>query len=137
RGARPRRGEPGAPRRGGRLLAVPADLERWVEIPFPPAPAARTVEATDFCIAGPQTTPHVVAQQLLPPGDRRTIELRLEPGRYRLRALALAGSLPVAVGPEGAPPADAGPGAGGRPAGEPLLGPEARLRPADRTAAEE
>ena len=62
----------------------------------------RRVEAAEFCVAGPQVTPHVVAQQLLGPGARRTLEPRLEPGRYRLRALAVPGALPVAVTADGA-----------------------------------
>src|SRR5207302_9989577 len=103
------------------LIDVTADFERSVEITFRPSPAIRRVEAVDFCVAGPQVTPHVVAQQLLPPGGSRTLELGLEPGRYRLRALALTGALAVLVAPGGAGAAEAGPGPTGSPAGE--LGP--------------
>jgi class 3 adenylate cyclase len=119
------------------LIDVTADLERSVEITFRPAAAVRAVKTTDYCVAGPQTTPHVVAQQLLPPGDRRTIELRLEPGRYRLRALALPGALPVAVLADGASSAEAGPVGGRWPTDELLLGPEARVELSNGTAEEE
>ena len=55
---------------------------------------------------GPQTTPHVVAQQLLPAGSRRTLAAQLEPGRYRLRAVDVPGALPVVVSTGGAAEAE-------------------------------
>ena len=36
-------------------------------------------------------TPHIVAQQLLAPHDSRPVDLSLEPGRYRLRTMKIAG----------------------------------------------
>ena len=45
----------------------------------------------------------MVAQQLLEAGEQRTLALRLEPGRYRLRALGLDGDVPIEVA-AGAPP---------------------------------
>src|SRR5438132_1109746 len=51
--------------------------------------------------------PHVVVQQLVPAGERRSLDARLEPGRYRLRALALPHVLPVAVEPDGPDAAEA------------------------------
>jgi class 3 adenylate cyclase len=56
-----------------------------------------------FCVAGPQVTPHVVAQQLLSAGEERDVSLALEPGRYRLRALGAAGSQTVSASEDGAP----------------------------------
>jgi adenylate cyclase len=46
-------------------------------------------------------TPHVVAQQLLAGGETRTLNLRLEAGRYRLRALGSEGEVSVSVGDDG------------------------------------
>jgi class 3 adenylate cyclase len=43
------------------------------------------VPRTDYCIGGPQITPHIVIQQLLLPGESRAVLLDLPPGRYRLR----------------------------------------------------
>jgi class 3 adenylate cyclase len=40
-----------------------------------------------FCLSGPATTPHVVVQQLLAPGERRSVAADLPPGAYRLRTL--------------------------------------------------
>jgi class 3 adenylate cyclase len=118
------------------LIDVTADFERSVEITFRPSPAIRKVEAVDFCVAGPQVTPHVVAQQLLPPGGSRRLALRLEPGRYRLRALAVTGALAVLVAPGGATDADAGPGPTGWPADELRLAGEASLRLENETGEE-
>jgi len=57
---------------------------------------------SSFCIGSPHFTPHVVAQQLLPAGDKRELTLPLESGSYRLRALELGGSQELTVSPEGA-----------------------------------
>ena len=119
------------------LIDFTADFERSVEVAFRPAPAVRRVEAADYCVAGPQITPHVVAQQLLPPSGHRTLDLRLEPGRYRLRVLAVSGALPVLVGPGGATAADAGPGPDGWPAEELRLDEQASLRLRNDTAEEQ
>ncbi len=67
------------------------NFEQSVELTFHPNPSIREVERTEFCIAGPQTTPHVVAQQLLRGGEERLINPTLEGGRYRLRTLGLRG----------------------------------------------
>jgi class 3 adenylate cyclase len=68
-----------------------ANFERSVELTFRPTASVRAVESRKFCVGGPQVTPHVVAQQLLAPGDRRTLSLPLEPGRHRVRTMALPG----------------------------------------------
>jgi class 3 adenylate cyclase len=82
-------------------IDLTADVSRSVEVVFRPAPAIRAVSDADFCVAGPQVTPHVVAQQLLADGERRVVELELGPGRYRLRALALDGGAAVEVAADG------------------------------------
>jgi class 3 adenylate cyclase len=68
-----------------------------VELTFRPNPAIRGVEQREFCVGGPQVTPHVVLQQLLPPGARREVAAALEPGRYRFRALERPGAQLVQV----------------------------------------
>jgi class 3 adenylate cyclase len=79
-----------------------ANFERSVELTFKPNPSIRPVKAQDFCVAGPEMTPHVVAQQLLAPAARCTLTLPLEPGRYRLRTLAMAGGRFLVASSEGA-----------------------------------
>jgi class 3 adenylate cyclase len=72
-----------------------ANFERSVEVMFRPTAAVRTVEAGEFCVGGPQLTPHVVLQQLVVPGATRVVDVRLERGRYRLRTLAASGDVTV------------------------------------------
>ena len=67
-----------------------SNLERSIELTFRPSPAIREVEAFTYCIGGPQVTPHIMAQQLLPAQSQRSISLPLEAGRYRVRALGIA-----------------------------------------------
>src|SRR5256884_939544 len=67
------------------------NFEQSIELTFRPNGSIREIETENFCIGGPQVTPHVAAQQLLPPKSSRTIDLSLEEGRYRLRALGLSG----------------------------------------------
>jgi class 3 adenylate cyclase len=63
------------------------ELDRSVEVTFAPSPSVRAVETREFCVGGPQLSPHVVAQQLLGPAEERRLTVRLGPGTYRVRAL--------------------------------------------------
>jgi class 3 adenylate cyclase len=67
------------------------DFEQSVELTFRPNSAVRHVDVTQFCVGGPQITPHIVLQQLIEPGGERSLRIPLERGRYRLRASNLAG----------------------------------------------
>ena len=78
------------------------NFDRYVELTFRPNPAIRRVDVPAFCVGSPELTPHVVVQQLLPPGEQRTLNLPLEQGSYRLRAHELPGSQDVTVSPGGA-----------------------------------
>ena len=77
------------------------DFDRYVELTFRPNPAVRRVEVTSYCVGSPQLTPHIVAQQLLPAGEKRTLTLPLEEGRYRLRTMELPGSQDLGVSAQG------------------------------------
>ncbi len=77
------------------------NFERSVELSFHPNPSIREAQKAEFCIAGPQITPHVVVQQLLQPGAERTVTPILENGRYRLRTLGLRGGEYVRVAANG------------------------------------
>ncbi|MDT5017887.1 MAG: hypothetical protein QOD39_4047 [Mycobacterium sp.] len=63
------------------------DFEKNVELSFAPAPALRPTFDGGFCLSGPMGTPHVAVQVLLDPGERRTVEVELQPGSYRLRTV--------------------------------------------------
>jgi class 3 adenylate cyclase len=78
------------------------NFDRSVELTFRPNPSIRKIEVETFCVGGPQVTPHIVAQQLLPPRAQRELKLPLETGRYRLRTPAQAGEQSILVGDEGA-----------------------------------
>ena len=78
-----------------------ADFERSVGVTFTPTPAIRAVTRVEFCVGGPQLTPHVVAQQLVAAGERRNVGVQLERGRYRVRTLSGEGSVTLVSDPEG------------------------------------
>ncbi|MDP2372130.1 adenylate/guanylate cyclase domain-containing protein [Reyranella sp.] len=63
------------------------DFEKNVELSFAPAPTVRPILAGGFCLSGPMATPHVAVQLLLAPGERRSVEVDLPAGSYRLRTL--------------------------------------------------
>ena len=58
-----------------------------VELSFHPAPALRSISAGEYCLFGPMSTPHVVLQLTLQPGETREEQIELAAGRYRLRSL--------------------------------------------------
>ena len=78
------------------------NFDRYVELTFRPNPAVRRVEIRSFCVGSPELTPHVVAQQLLRAGEQRVLDLPLESGTYRLRALELHGAQDLVVSADGA-----------------------------------
>ena len=67
------------------------NFNQSVELTFAPNENIRPIERLEFCIAGPEVTPHIVTQQLIPPHSSRTVRPELENGRYRFRTLALPG----------------------------------------------
>lgn len=111
------------------MLNFKADFDRLIEITFRPNPAVREIHAGEYCVGGPQITPHIVAQQLLAPGETREISMPLETGMHRVRAIEMPGiqMLRVAEGAEGESEAAlvCGPGGWAREeitvSGEPLL----------------
>lgn len=66
------------------------NFDQSVELTFTPNASIRAVTRPDYCVGGPQVTPHIVAQQRLTPGGRRQFTLGLAPGRYRVRSPQLA-----------------------------------------------
>lgn len=68
-----------------------ANFDQSVELTFTPNASVRAVTRVDYCVGGPQVTPHIVAQQSLRPGERRALPLDLAPGRYRVRSPASGG----------------------------------------------
>ncbi|HVS21244.1 MAG TPA: adenylate/guanylate cyclase domain-containing protein [Pyrinomonadaceae bacterium] len=77
------------------------NFEQSVELTFRLNPSIREADSENFCIGGPQVTPHIVAQQLLAARSARAIDLNLEAGRYRLRTMSLAGWQHLRAGDRG------------------------------------
>ena len=65
------------------------NFDQSIELTFTPNASVRAVTRADYCVGGPQVTPHVVAQQRLASGERRSLLLALTPGRYRVRTAEL------------------------------------------------
>jgi class 3 adenylate cyclase len=64
------------------------NFDQSVELTFTPNASVRSVARIDYCVGGPQVTPHIVAQQPLKPAEQRVLPLLLSPGRYRVRTPA-------------------------------------------------
>lgn len=62
-----------------------------IEISFRPAPAIRAIGEGEFCMGGPHISRHILVQQILQPGERRSVSARLPAGDYRLRTLEPGG----------------------------------------------
>jgi class 3 adenylate cyclase len=75
------------------------NFDLTTELTFRPNPAVRQVEVREFCVGGPQVTPHIVAQQLIKPGEDRQLTIPLEAGRYRLRNVELPGAQFILIAP--------------------------------------
>ena len=81
-----------------------ASFDRSVELTFTPNPSVRRVPRGEYCVGGPQVTPHVVAQRRLGPKEDLYMATPFRAGRYRVRARGLeaphafrveAGGLPL------------------------------------------
>lgn len=77
-----------------------SNLEQSVELTFHPNPTLRDVPRQEYCVGGPQVTPHIVAQQRLPAGQTVEFPLRARPGRYRLRTLPTTTTHFLRIAPE-------------------------------------
>ena len=80
------------------------NFEQSVELTFRPNPSIRKTASEMFCVGGPQVTPHIAAQQLLPPHSSRANDLSLDAGRYRLRTMSIPGWQHLRASENGAGP---------------------------------
>lgn len=114
-----------------------ANFDRSVEVTFRPNPSVRAVDVRQYCVGGPQVTPHIVAQQLLAPGATRTLAPALEEGRYRLRTMSLPGGRALVVAPDGDHEVTLPAYASGWPGDESRLAARSTIRLENRTDAEQ
>ncbi|HSO31238.1 MAG TPA: protein kinase [Labilithrix sp.] len=63
------------------------DLRESVELVFAPHPTIRQLERLTYCAGAPGLRPHVLAQQVLDPGEERVVELELPRGIYRVAGM--------------------------------------------------
>jgi class 3 adenylate cyclase len=79
------------------------NFDRQVEVIFRPNPTLRIIPAQlQFCVAGPQTGPHIVVNQMVLAGETVDVSAPLANGRYSLTASGLPGELPVLATTDGA-----------------------------------
>jgi class 3 adenylate cyclase len=112
-------------------------FDQTVELTFRPNPAIRFIEAREYCVGGPQVTPHIVAQQLIAPGEQRSLSVPLETGRYRLRNLELPTGQFIQVRTDGAQEATLRASETGWPNEELVLATMPQLRLENATQAEQ
>jgi eukaryotic-like serine/threonine-protein kinase len=77
--------------------AYEGDLARSVELVFRPHVAVRRIRPQTYCVQAPSDRPHIVAQQILDPGERRTLVLELSRGAHRIVATRAARAWDFAV----------------------------------------
>jgi class 3 adenylate cyclase len=77
-----------------------ANFEQSVELIFQPSRQIRDLINTEYCVGGPETTPHIDIQQLLQPGESRTVQASISIGRYRARTMTQPGERYLRVQPD-------------------------------------
>ena len=83
------------------------NFDHNIEVVFKPNPSVRAVEfEAAFCVGSPQLQPHVVMSQSVAPLHSLPVNLKLETGRYTLRASNVPGSVSVSAEADGLPRSD-------------------------------
>ena len=78
------------------------NFDHNIEVVFRPNPSVRAVEFdAAFCVGSPQLQPHVVMAQSVSALHSLPVNLKLETGRYTLRASSVAGSVSLLADADG------------------------------------
>jgi class 3 adenylate cyclase len=78
------------------------NFDHNIEVVFRPNPTVRAVEfEAAFCVGSPQLQPHVVMSQSIAPLHSLPVNLKLETGRYALRASNVPGSMSLLADVDG------------------------------------
>ena len=72
-------------------LDFEVNLSSSLELVFQPHPQVREVIDAPYCKGGPASTPHLILQQRLLPGESLRAQLQLEKGTYRFRGEGIQG----------------------------------------------
>ena len=130
----------GSKRASGELSAVSSEahcdscgidftvnFDQSIELTFVPNPTVRRVERLEYCLGGPQVTPHIVAQKRLGPGESLYVAMSFPEGRYRVRTqgVEVQHAFRIERGAASKARIDVGPGSA--PTDEPVLAPDAIL----------
>jgi hypothetical protein len=81
--------------------AFERDLARTVELVFRPHPAVRDVTPATYCAGSPAMRPHVLAQQVLAPGEVRDVLIDLPRGACHLISRGAGAPAELGVSPVG------------------------------------
>jgi class 3 adenylate cyclase len=103
------------------------NFDQSVELAFVPNPTIRAVERVEYCVGGPQITPHVVAQKRLGPGETLFVAMSFPEGRYRVRTQGIEVQQAFRIEAGGSRTARIEVGSGTAPADEPVVGPDGIL----------
>ncbi len=80
-----------------------AEFSRNVEVTFRPNAAVRRLQGGAYCLSGPMTTPHVVAQLFVRAGEAREEAAAFPAGQYRVRTIEPGPSVDVELMEDGFP----------------------------------
>jgi class 3 adenylate cyclase len=103
------------------------NFDQSVELTFVPNPTIRRVSRLEYCMGGPQITPHVVAQKQLAPGESLFVAMSFPEGRYRVRAQGIELQQAFRIESGGAPSVRIDVGPGPAPVDEPAVAPDGIL----------
>ena len=103
------------------------NFDQSVELTFVPNPNIRRVARLEYCVGGPQITPHVVAQKQLAPGESLFVAMSFPEGRYRVRAQGTEVQQAFRIELGGAPKVRIDVGPGQAPGDEPAVAPDGVL----------
>jgi class 3 adenylate cyclase len=79
------------------------EFSRNVELSFQPAPGIRPIVFGEYCMFGPGSMPHVVAQLAVPAGETRELDAIFAEAPYRLRTLEAGPEIDIEYDGDGFP----------------------------------
>lgn len=112
------------------------NFDQSVELTFVPNPTIRRVARVEYCLGGPQITPHVVAQKRLGPRESLFVAMSYPEGRYRVRTHGVAVQQAFRIELNGSPSARIDVGPSFAPVDEPVLAPDGVLNITNADSAE-